>query len=95
MLIKNAIVLLEEIDLQIQEGKDKAVAIVEASLSRLRPVSLAAITTILGVMPLILDPFFADMSVTIMGGLAFATVLTMIAVPVLYSIFYKIRVEKV
>tara|TARA_R110000744_G_scaffold74229_1_gene148346 strand:- start:660 stop:3701 length:3042 start_codon:yes stop_codon:yes gene_type:complete len=94
MLIKNAIVLLEEIDLQIQEGKEKALAIVEASLSRLRPVSLAAITTILGVMPLILDPFFADMSVTIMGGLAFATILTMIAVPVLYSVLYKIKVEK-
>lgn len=94
MLIKNAIVLLEEIDLQIDEGKEKAVAIVEASLSRLRPVSLAAITTILGVMPLVFDPFFADMSVTIMGGLAFATILTMIAVPVLYSIFYKIKVNK-
>ncbi|MGB0938594.1 MAG: efflux RND transporter permease subunit [Colwellia sp.] len=94
MLIKNAIVLLEEIDLQIDEGKDKAVAIVEASSSRLRPVSLAAITTILGVMPLIFDPFFADMSVTIMGGLAFATILTLIAVPVLYSIFYKIDVSK-
>lgn len=94
MLIKNAIVLLEEIDLQIIEGKEKAVAIVEASLSRLRPVSLAAITTILGVMPLIFDPFFADMSVTIMGGLAFATILTMVAVPVLYSVFYKIEVTK-
>ncbi len=94
MLIKNAIVLLEEIDLQIMEGKEQALAIVEASLSRLRPVSLAAITTILGVMPLILDPFFADMSVTIMGGLAFATILTMVAVPVLYSIFYKIKVDK-
>ena len=95
MLIKNAIVLLEEIDLQIIEGKEKAMAIVEASLSRLRPVSLAAITTILGVMPLLFDPFFADMSVTIMGGLAFATILTMIAVPVLYSVFYKIKVEKI
>ena len=95
MLIKNAIVLLEEIDLQIQEGKEQAQAIVEASLSRLRPVSLAAITTILGVMPLLLDPFFADMSVTIMGGLAFATILTMIAVPVLYSVFYKIKVDQV
>lgn len=94
MLIKNAIVLLEEIDLQINEGKEKALAIIEASLSRLRPVSLAAITTILGVMPLIFDPFFADMSVTIMGGLAFATILTMIAVPVLYSVFYKIEVKK-
>ena len=94
MLIKNAIVLLEEIDLQIEEGKEKPLAIIEASLSRLRPVSLAAITTILGVMPLIFDPFFADMSVTIMGGLAFATVLTLIAVPVLYSMLYKIDVRK-
>jgi len=93
MLIKNAIVLIEEIDLQIDEGKPAPNAVVEASLSRLRPVSLAAITTILGVMPLIFDPFFADMSVTIMGGLAFATVLTMIAVPVLYSVFYKIEIK--
>ncbi len=91
MLIKNAIVLLEEIDIQIDTGMDKFDAIVEASLSRLRPVALAAITTILGMLPLLTDAFFADMAVTIMGGLAFATVLTMIAVPVLYSLFYKIR----
>jgi multidrug efflux pump subunit AcrB len=64
--------------------------LIEASVSRLRPVSLAAITTILGVMPLVFDPFFADMSVTIIGGLAFATILTLIAVPVLYSIMFKI-----
>lgn len=91
MLIKNAIVLLEEIDIQIESGKEKFEAIVEASLSRLRPVSLAAITTILGMAPLLTDAFFADMAVTIMGGLAFATVLTLIAVPVLYSLFYKIQ----
>ena len=90
MLIKNAIVLLEEIDLQIAEGKAPNVAIVTASASRLRPVALAAITTILGMAPLLTDAFFADMSVTIMGGLAFATVLTLIAVPVFYSIFYRI-----
>lgn len=91
MLIKNAIVLLEEIDIQIDTGMDKFDAIVEASLSRLRPVSLAAITTILGMAPLLTDAFFADMAVTIMGGLAFATVLTLIAVPVLYSLFYGIK----
>ncbi len=94
MLIKNAIVLLEEIDLQIDEGKAPATAIVEASLSRLRPVSLAAITTILGVLPLLFDPFFADMSVTIMAGLSFATLLTLVAVPVLYSVFYRVKVAK-
>ncbi|NMP17759.1 efflux RND transporter permease subunit [Thalassotalea sp. Y01] len=91
MLIKNAIVLLEEIDLQRQEGKTDQVAIVEASISRLRPVSLAAITTILGMAPLLSDAFFADMSVTIMGGLAFATVLTLLAVPVLYSLLFRIN----
>jgi multidrug efflux pump subunit AcrB len=90
MLIKNAIVLLEEIDLQIAEGKHPRIAIVTASSSRLRPVALAAITTILGMAPLLSDAFFADMSVTIMGGLTFATILTLIAVPVLYSIFYKV-----
>ncbi len=91
MLIKNAIVLLEEIDIQINEGLEAPKAVVEASLSRLRPVGLAAITTILGMCPLLFDAFFADMAVTIMGGLAFATVLTMIAVPVLYSLFYGIK----
>lgn len=94
MLIKNAIVLLEEIDIQIEEGLDPPIAVVEASLSRLRPVSLAAITTILGMAPLLFDAFFADMAVTIMGGLAFATVLTMIAVPVLFSLFYGIKQPK-
>jgi multidrug efflux pump subunit AcrB len=89
MLIKNAIVLIEEIDLQIEEGLVIHKAIVEATLSRVRPVSLAAVTTILGMAPLLFDAFFADMAVTIMGGLAFATVLTLIAVPVLYSLMFK------
>lgn len=93
MLIKNAIVLLEEIDIQIESGMDKFESIVEACLSRLRPVSLAAITTILGMAPLLTDAFFADMAVTIMGGLTFATILTMIAVPVLYSVFYKVKAK--
>ncbi|WJG09194.1 efflux RND transporter permease subunit [Aliiglaciecola sp. LCG003] len=90
MLIKNAIVLIEEIDLQIAEGLVARRAIIEATLSRLRPVALAAITTILGMAPLLFDAFFADMAVTIMGGLTFATLLTLVAVPVLYSIFYGV-----
>ena len=90
MLVDNAIVLIEEIDLQIEEGKTKHLAIVDASVSRLRPVALAAVTTILGMAPLLFDPFFADMSVTIMGGLAFATILTLIAVPLLYSILFRV-----
>ncbi|MTH97227.1 efflux RND transporter permease subunit [Roseibium sp. RKSG952] len=94
MLIKNAIVLLEEIDILIEEGKEKYQAIVEASVSRMRPVMLAAITTILGMAPLLFDAFFKGMAVTIMGGLAFATVLTLIATPVLYSLFYRVRPPK-
>ncbi|TYC63306.1 efflux RND transporter permease subunit [Rhodobacterales bacterium] len=94
MLIKNAIVLLEEIDLLIEEGREKYAAIVEASVSRMRPVMLAAITTILGMAPLLSDAFFRGMAVTIMGGLAFATVLTLIAAPVLYALFFRVRPPK-
>ncbi|MBC54041.1 MAG: MFS transporter [Gammaproteobacteria bacterium] len=91
MLMKNAIVLVDEIDLQIDEGKVAHTAILDASVSRLRPVFLAAATTILGMIPLLADAFFASMSVTIMAGLAFASVLTLIAVPVFYAVFFRIR----
>jgi len=91
MLMKNAIVLVDEIDTQIKEDKDHYEAIIHASVSRLRPVFLAAVTTILGMLPLLSDPFFASMAVTIMGGLAFATLLTLIAIPVFYALFFKIE----
>ncbi|QQE10658.1 efflux RND transporter permease subunit [Planctomycetota bacterium] len=91
MLIKNAIVLIDQINLEISEGKQPYLAILHSSVSRVRPVSLAAITTILGMIPLLADAFFAAMSVTIMAGLAFATVLTLIVVPLLYAIFFRIH----
>jgi len=90
MLIKNAIVLIDQIDLEIREGKEKFLAVVDSGVSRLRPVSMAAATTILGMLPLFADAFFVSMAVTIAFGLAFATVLTLIFVPVLYTIFFKI-----
>ena len=93
MLIKNGIVLVEEIDLVRATGKPLREAIIEASVSRLRPVMLAAITTILGMAPLLTDAFFVSMAVTIMGGLAFATILTMVAAPVFYMLFFS-REEK-
>ena len=93
MLIKNGIVLVEEIDLVRAEGYPLREAIERASVSRLRPVMLAAITTILGMLPLLTDAFFRSMAVTIMGGLAFATVLTLVAAPVFYLIFFS-REEK-
>ena len=91
MLIKNAIVLIDEINLQIREGKPQFLAIVDAGVSRVRPVSMAALTTVLGMVPLLTDAFFVAMAVTIMFGLAFATVLTMIVIPVLYACFYRVR----
>ncbi|WP_409525826.1 efflux RND transporter permease subunit [Nitrincola sp. MINF-07-Sa-05] len=91
MLMKNAIVLVDEIDSQISGGKDKVESIIDASVSRLRPVFLAAVTTILGMLPLLTDAFFSSMAVTIMGGLAFATLLTLIAVPVFYALLFGIK----
>ena len=90
MLIKNGIVLVEEIDAQKdEEGLLQSDAVVTASISRLRPVVLAAATTILGMVPLLVDPFFASMAVSIMAGLGFASILTLIGVPVLYHTYLR------
>lgn len=90
MLIKNAIVLVEEIDrLKAEEALPQSDAIVAASVSRLRPVTLAAATTILGMAPLLWDGFFASMAVTIMAGLGFASVLTLVGVPALYHTYLR------
>ena len=89
MLIKNAIVLIDEINLQSGEGKELLAAIVDSGVSRLRPVGMAASTTALGMIPLLFDAFFVAMAITIIAGLMFATLLTMVVVPVLYATFYK------
>jgi len=91
LLIKNAIVLIEEIDQQIDSGKDPYEALLDSCVSRMRPVVLAAATTILGLIPLLSDVFFVNMSVTIMAGLGFASLLTLIVVPTLYAVFFRIR----
>ncbi len=90
MLIKNAIVLIDEIEAQKTRGVEIYDAIVSSGVSRLRPVALAALTTIMGMFPLLPDAFFVSMAVTIIFGLLFATVLTMIVVPVLYAIFFRV-----
>lgn len=94
MLIKNGIVLVEQIKLEQEEGKDDYEALVHASVSRVRPVSMAAITTMLGMIPLFFDAFFQSMAVTITFGLGFGTVLTLIILPVLYAIVYRIEMPK-
>ncbi|WP_240206657.1 efflux RND transporter permease subunit [Vibrio sp. CyArs1] len=91
MLLKNGIVLLDQIEIEIKTGKEPYLAVVDAALSRVRPVCMAAITTILGMIPLLPDIFFKPMAVTIMFGLGFATVLTLIVVPVLYRIFHRVK----
>ena len=91
MQIKNAIVLVDEINTQLKIGKLPFTAVLDSAVSRIRPVSMAAATTVLGMMPLLLDAFFKSMAVTIMFGLTFACILTMIIVPVFYVIFFKIK----
>jgi multidrug efflux pump subunit AcrB len=93
MLIKNAIVLIDQINLEIREGKNPFHAIVDSGVGRMRPVSMAALTTIMGMIPLLQDDFFISMAVTIMFGLGFATVLTLIVVPVLYAVFFRVRYQ--
>jgi multidrug efflux pump subunit AcrB len=90
MLIKNAIVLIDEINTEGREGRAPLEAILNAGVSRIRPVAMAAGTTVLGMLPLFSDPFFVGMAVTIIGGLSFATLLTLIVVPVLHATFYRI-----
>jgi multidrug efflux pump subunit AcrB len=94
MLIKNAIVLLDQIDIELRTGKDRLDAVMDASVSRIRPVAMAAVTTILGMAPLVFDAFFTSMAVTIMFGLAFATVLTLYFVPVMYTVLFRIKWHK-
>ncbi|MEN8801332.1 MAG: efflux RND transporter permease subunit, partial [Thiogranum sp.] len=91
MMIKNSIVLLDEINLQLESGKSRYQAVIDSALSRLRPVGLAAATTVLGVIPLLQDIFWVGMAVTIMAGLTFGTILTMVIVPTLYCTLFRIK----
>lgn len=91
MILKNGIVLLDQINSELATGKDPYQAVFDSAISRVRPVSMAALTTILGMIPLVFDAFFGSMAITIMAGLGFATVLTLIVVPVLFAILYRIK----
>ena len=91
MNIKNAIVLVDEIGLQMDSGKEPLEAVIEATKTRIVPVTMASGTTILGMLPLLGDAMFAGMAATIMGGLFVSTVLTIFVLPVTYCIFFKIK----
>ena len=90
MMIKNAVVLLDQVNLNLGDHMKPYDAIVEGAVSRLRPVVNAAATTIFGMAPLLTDIFWYSMAITIMAGLLLGTVLTMVVVPVLYATFYRI-----
>lgn len=89
MMLKNGIVLVDEIGLQREAGADLKQAIMDASLSRLRPVMLASLTTVLGMVPLLFDDMFSSLAATIMGGLLVGTVIVLVFIPVLYSLFFS------
>ena len=91
MMIKNGIVLMDEITLEISQGVNPRTALIQSSKSRLRPVMMASLTTILGMIPLVPDAMFGSLAVTIMGGLFVGTLITLIFIPVLYSLFFKVK----
>lgn len=92
MMVKNAIVLVDEINrLQNEEKVEPYKAVVEATVSRVRPVLMASLTTIVGMIPLITDPMYSAMALTIMGGLTVGTIITLVLLPLLYSAVFRIR----
>jgi multidrug efflux pump subunit AcrB len=91
LLIKNAIVLVDQMDIEIAEGKARFDAVVDSAASRVRPVMMGALTTVLGVIPLFGDAFFKSMAVVLVFGLSFATLLTLVVVPALYVVIFNIK----
>ena len=92
MMIKNGVVLMDEINDEINSGKEPVSALIDSSASRFRPVMMASLTTILGMIPLLPDDMFGSLAATIMGGLLVGTLITLIFIPVIYSILFKIKI---
>ena len=91
MIIKNGIVLMDEITLQISQGVEPVTALIDSAQSRLRPVMMASLTTILGMIPLLPDAMFGSLAASIMGGLLFGTLITLLFIPILYALFFHIK----
>ncbi len=94
MIIKNGIVLMDEIELQLRNSVNPVEALLTSSSSRFRPVMMASLTTILGMIPLLGDDLFGPLAVTIMGGLLVGTLITLIVIPLFYSLFFKIKIPR-
>ena len=96
MMMKNAIVLVDEINaLTTRQRLDLFPAIVQATLSRVRPVLLASLTTVAGMLPLVSDPMYGPLAVTVIGGLIVGTLVTLLFLPVLYSLFFNVKAQKI
>ena len=91
MLIKNSIVLIDEIDVQMKSGVVAYDAVIKATVSRIRPVMMASLTTILGMIPLLPDPMYGALAVTVMCGLLVGTIITLVILPIIYALFFKIK----
>ena len=95
MMVKNAIVLVDEINrLQTEEHKSAYTSVIEATVSRVRPVLMASLTTIVGMIPLLGDPMYGSMAITIMGGLTVGTLITLLLLPLFYTALFKIKADK-
>lgn len=94
MIIKNGIVLMDEITLQLGNGVEPITALTNSAQSRLRPVMMASLTTILGMIPLLTDAMFGSLAASIMGGLLFGTLITLVFIPILYALFFNIKQTK-
>ncbi len=90
LLIQNSLVLVDSIDEMIKSGVPRFNALVDSAASRLRPVTMGAFTTVLGILPLYFDVFFKSMTVVLAFGLSFATLITLLVTPVLYALLFRI-----
>ena len=91
LLIQNSLVLVDSTDELIASGMPRFDALVESAASRLRPVTMGAFTTVLGILPLYFDAFFKSMTVVLAFGLSFATLITLLVTPVLYALLFGIH----
>jgi len=91
MIARNAVILIEQIDFELAQGLEVWNAVVEASVSRFRPIMLTAISTVLGLIPIAVTIFWGPMAIAVMGGLLVATVLTLIFLPALYVAWFRVK----
>lgn len=94
MIIKNGIILMDEVTLQLKQGVEPMKALLDSSSSRFRPVMMASMTTILGMIPLLSDDLFGPLAVTIMSGLLVGSLITLLIIPILYSLFFRIKIKQ-